>query len=63
MIRSVSLALLLAPVANEAVMALQGVASYAVPTTITVRCAGLAIRFSGQSDNNVPTALKVDAIR
>jgi hypothetical protein len=53
----------LGPDANQAVMALQGVANFTAPTTITVGCSGFTLRFSGQSDNNVLTALKVDAIR
>lgn len=52
----------LGPDANQGVMAVQGVADFSAPTTITVRCAGSAVRFSGQSDNNVLTALKVGAI-
>ena len=48
--------------ANQAVMALQGVASFGAPTTIDVSCQGFVIRFSGVSDNNVLTALKVGAI-
>jgi hypothetical protein len=40
---------------------LQAVANFGAPTTITVRCAG-SLGFSGQSDNNVLTALKVGAI-
>jgi hypothetical protein len=50
------------PDANSAVMALQGVASFAAPATITVQCAGAVLTFSGHSDNNVLTALKVGAI-
>ena len=52
----------LGPDANQAVMAVQGVANYSAPTKIVVRCAGSTLRFSGQSDNNVLTALKVGAI-
>jgi len=52
----------LGPDANQAVMALQAVASFSAPTTITVRCAGATLNFSGQSENNVLTALKVGAI-
>ena len=52
----------LGPDANQGVMALQAVANFSAPTTITVRCAGSTINFSGQSDNNVLTALKVGAI-
>lgn len=52
----------LGPDANQAVMALQEVANFSAPTTITVGCSGFTLRFSGQSDNNVLTALKVGAI-
>ena len=52
----------LGPEANQAVMALQGVASFGAPATIDVRCQGFVIQFSGRSDNNVLTALKVGAI-
>lgn len=52
----------LGPDSNQVVMALQTVATFAAPTTIAVNCAGSTIRFSGQSDNNVLTALKVGAI-
>jgi hypothetical protein len=52
----------LGPDANQAVMALQTVASFSAPTTITVGCAGFTLQFSGHSDNNVLTALKVGAI-
>ena len=52
----------LGPDVNQGVMTLQGVASFVAPTTIDVRCQGSVIRFSGQSDNNVLTALKVGAI-
>ena len=52
----------LGPDANQAVMALQGVANFTAPTTISVLCRGFAITFHGQSDNNVLTALKVGAI-
>ena len=48
--------------ANQAVMSLQGVASLSAPGTISVSCAGSSIRFSGQSVNNVLTALKVGAV-
>jgi hypothetical protein len=48
--------------ANQAVMALQGVATFNSPTTITVNCQGFTIRFSGTSDSNVLTAIKVGAI-
>lgn len=52
----------LGPDANQGVMALQGVADFTAPTTITVRCGGATLHFSGHSDNNVLTALKVGAI-
>jgi hypothetical protein len=52
----------LGPDVNQGVMTLQAVATFAAPTTITVNCAGGTIRFSGQSDHNVLTALKVGAI-
>ena len=52
----------LGPDANQAVMALQSVATFAAPATIAVNCAGFTLRFSGRSDNNVLTALKVGAI-
>lgn len=52
----------LGPDANQAVMALQSVATFTAPATIAVNCGGFTIRFSGQSDNNVLTALKVGAI-
>jgi hypothetical protein len=52
----------LGPDANQAVMAIQVVATFAAPTTVAVNCQGFTIRFSGQSDNNVLTALKVGAI-
>ena len=52
----------LGPDANQAVMALQAVANFSAPTTITVACQGFTLRFSGQSDNNILTALKVGAI-
>jgi hypothetical protein len=48
--------------ANQAIMALQAVATFAAPATITVNCSGVVIDFSGQSSNNVLTALKVSAI-
>ncbi len=48
--------------ANQAVMTVQGVANFSAPTTITVTCAGSTILFSGRSDNNVLTALRVGAI-
>jgi hypothetical protein len=50
----------LGPDPRQAVMALRAVANFGAPTTITVRCAG-SLGFSGQSDNNVLTALKVGA--
>lgn len=52
----------LAPDANQAVMSLQSVAAFAAPTTITVNCQGFTLQFSGQSENNVLTALAVGAI-
>ena len=52
----------LAQDANQAVMSLQAVATFAAPTTIAVNCTGLPLSFSGHSDNNVLTALKVGAI-
>jgi hypothetical protein len=52
----------LGPDENQAVMALQAVATFAAPTTIQVNCSGFTLFFSGQSDNNVLTALKVGAI-
>jgi hypothetical protein len=52
----------LGPDANMAVMSLQGVASLSAPATISVRCAGGALQFTGLSENNVLTALKVGAI-
>ncbi len=48
--------------ANQGVMALQGVAAFGAPTSIDVTCQGSTIFFSGRSDNNVLTALKVGAI-
>jgi len=48
--------------ANQAVMTVQAVANFSAPTTITVTCAGSTILFSGRSDNNVLTALRVGAI-
>jgi len=52
----------LRPDDNQAVMALQAVANFTAPTTIRVRCAGAFANFSGHSDNNVLTALKVGTI-
>jgi len=52
----------LGPDANQAVMALQSVSTFAAPTTIAVNCSGFTLQFSGRSDNNVLTALKVGAI-
>jgi len=43
-------------------MVLQAVATFAAPTTIKVGCQGFTLRFSGRSDDNVLTALKVGAI-
>jgi len=48
--------------ANQAVMSLQAVATFAAPATIAVNCSGFVLQFSGSSDNNVLTALKVGAI-
>ena len=53
----------LGPDANQAVMTLQSVATFTAPATITVSCQGFTIQFSGQSQNNVLTALAVGAIR
>ncbi len=47
---------------NQVVMALQAVATFSAPATIAVNCAGSTIQFSGQSINNVLTALKVGTI-
>jgi hypothetical protein len=47
---------------NQVVMALQSVATFTAPAAIAVSCAGAAVQFSGSSDNNVLTALKVGAI-
>lgn len=47
---------------SQAVMSLQGVATFTAPATITVNCRGGALRFSGQSENNVLTAFKVAAV-
>jgi hypothetical protein len=47
---------------NQTVMTLQGVAAFAAPTTIAVNCQGAVISFSGRSDNNVITALRVGTI-
>jgi hypothetical protein len=52
----------LGPDSNQVVMAVQGVASFSAPATITVQCAGFTLRFSGQSDNNVLTAIRVGTI-
>jgi len=52
----------LGPDANQAVMSLQAVATFAAPATIAVSCSGFVLQFSGSSDNNVLTALKVGAI-
>ena len=52
----------LGPDDNQAVMALQAVSSFSAATTITVRCAGSSLQFSGHSDNNVLTALEVGTI-
>jgi len=53
----------LGPDANQAVMVLQAVANFSAPTTITVRCQGFTLQFSGRSDNNVLSALEVGSIR
>lgn len=52
----------LGPDANQGIMVLQAAATFGEPTTIKVGCAGSTVRFSGRSDNNVLTALKVGAI-
>ena len=52
----------LGPDANQGVMAIQAVASFNAPTTIQVFCQGFTIQFSGLSENNVLTALKVGTI-
>ena len=52
----------LGPDANQAVMVLQAVANFSAPTTITVRCQGFTLQFSGRSENNVLTALEVGSI-
>jgi hypothetical protein len=52
----------LGPDANQAVMSLQAVTTLSAPSTINVNCQGFTLRFSGVSDNNVLTALKVGAI-
>jgi hypothetical protein len=48
--------------ANLAVMTLQAVATFAAPTTVIVNCTGSSVFFSGQSDNNALTALKVGTV-
>ncbi len=55
-------AMQLGPDVNQGVMALQAVASFAAQTTIAVNCSGAVLRFSGSSDRNVLTALKVGAV-
>jgi hypothetical protein len=52
----------LGPDANQAVMALQAVSTFSATATIAVNCSGFVLEFSGRSDNNVLTALKVGAI-
>ena len=52
----------LGPDVKQGVMALQAVATFSAPTTIVVNCGGFTLAFSGLSDNNVLTALKVGAI-
>ena len=52
----------LGPDANQAVMALQAVSTFTASATIAVNCGGFVVRFSGRSDNNVLTALKVGAL-
>jgi hypothetical protein len=47
---------------NQGVMTLQTVATLAAPSTIAVNCSGFTLLFSGRSDNNVLTAIKVGAI-
>jgi hypothetical protein len=44
--------------ANQAVMSLQTIESFAIPTAVTVRCQGSTLQFSGRSENNVLTAVK-----
>src|SRR5258708_14137277 len=51
----------LGPDANQAFMALQSVSTLTAPTTIAVNCSGFTLQFSGRSDNNVLTVLKVGA--
>jgi hypothetical protein len=52
----------LGPDANQAVMSLQAVATFSAPATISARCQGFTLSFSGRSENNVLTALRVGAI-
>jgi len=52
----------LGPDANQAVMTLQAAATFAAPATITVKCQGFTLQFSGQSADDVLSALKVGAI-
>jgi len=47
---------------NQGVMTLQAVATLAAASTIAVNCSGFTLLFSGRSDNNVLTAVKVGAI-
>ena len=47
---------------NQGVMALQTVATLAAPSTIAVNCSGFTLQFSGRSENNVLTAIKVGTI-
>lgn len=47
---------------NQGVMTLQAVATLAAPSTIAVNCSGFTLQFSGRSENNVLTAIKVGAI-
>jgi hypothetical protein len=48
--------------ANQGIMVLHAVATFAGPTTIEARCQGFTLRFNGRSDDNVLTALKVGAV-
>jgi len=53
----------LGPDANQGTIALQATASFAAPAAVTVRCQGFTLRFSGQADNGVLSALKVGNIQ
>ena len=59
----VSNSLRLGPDANQGTIALQATASFAAPAAVTVRCQGFTLRFSGQADNSVLSALKVGNIQ